>query len=204
MSRLQLTAWQRQGLRKQLASTADARVYRRTLAVLEFDRWRPAGDIARMLGVTRQSVYNWAAAYDRARRAPALADGDREGRPRALDEDDHRFLRALLAEGPQEFGYPHASWTVPLLQEAVQFGTGLPLSGGTIRRALRRLGYVWKRPRYVLDPDPQRDKKTAHPAANPGVAAAQRRPGRGRDRPAALPAFAGRLVAAGPGRGRPA
>ena len=41
MSRLNLTSWQRQRLRRQLAETRDARVYRRTLAVLEFDAGRP-------------------------------------------------------------------------------------------------------------------------------------------------------------------
>ena len=50
-------------LRRQLAETRDARLYRRTLAVLEFDHGRSAADIARMLGVTRQSVYDWVEAY---------------------------------------------------------------------------------------------------------------------------------------------
>src|SRR4051794_11707313 len=29
-----------------------------------------------------------------------------------------------------------------------------------MRRCLHRLGYAWKRPRYVLAPDPQREKKS--------------------------------------------
>jgi hypothetical protein len=38
MSRLKLTYWQRRRLRRQLKEAADARLYRRTLAVLELDR----------------------------------------------------------------------------------------------------------------------------------------------------------------------
>ena len=57
MSRLNLTSWQRQCLRGQLTDARDAHLYRRTVAVLEFDYGRSAADIARMLGVTRQSVY---------------------------------------------------------------------------------------------------------------------------------------------------
>jgi transposase len=197
MSRLHLTSWQRTRLRRQLAATHDARLYRRTLAVLEFDHGRSAADIARMLGVTRKAVYDWVAAYTQARNPAALADEPGRGRPALLDEDDAHLLEALLALSPQDLGAPHVSWTVPLLQEFLEVATGRRLSDDTLRRALHRLDFVWKRPRHDLEPDPQRDKKTAHPAANPGPAAGQRRAGRGRDRPAAVPAAARRLVQAG-------
>ncbi len=63
MSRLNLTSWQRRRLRRQLDQTRDARLFRRTLGVLEFDHGRSAADIAGMLGVTRQSVYDWVETY---------------------------------------------------------------------------------------------------------------------------------------------
>ena len=193
MSRLNLTPWQRRQLRRQLAGASDARLYRRTLAVLEFDFGRPAADIARMLGVTRQSVYHWVTAYLRDRDPAALADEPGRGRPPLLDEDQEHLLEALLAVSPQDLGYPPASWTVPLLREVLEFITDQRVSDTTLRRALRRRDYVWKRPRYDLEPDPEREKKTSHPPANPGAAPAQRRAGPGRDRPAALPAAARRL-----------
>jgi transposase len=46
-------------------NTGKARTYRSTLTVLELDRSRSAAEVAEMLGVTRQSVYNWAAAFAR-------------------------------------------------------------------------------------------------------------------------------------------
>jgi transposase len=201
MSRLNLTSWQRQRLRRQLVETLDARLLRRTLAVLEFDSGRPAADIARMLGVTRQSVYNWIDAYAQARDPEALQDQAGRGRRPLLDEDQEHLLEALLAASPQDLGYPHASWTVPLLSAALEVATEQRVSEDTLRRALHRLAYVWKRPRYDLIPDPQREKKTAHPAANRGLAPAQRRAGPGRDRLAAVPPVARRLVQAR--RGRP-
>jgi transposase len=202
MSRLQLTSWQRSRLRRQLAAARDARLYRRTLAVLEFDAGRPAADIARMLGVTRKTVYHWVTAYTCAHDPAALADEPGRGRPALLDEDDEHLLEAFLALAPQDLGYPQVAWTIPLLQEALGFLTDRRVSADTLRRALRRLDYVWKRPRYDLDPDPEREKKTPHPRTNPRPAAAQRGAGPGRDRPAALPALARRLVEArraGPG-----
>jgi Winged helix-turn helix len=56
-------------------------------------------------------------------------------------------------------GYFAVNWTVPLLQEQLEHGTGERLSDDTIRRELRRMGYAWKRSRYVLDPDPEEEKK---------------------------------------------
>jgi len=196
MSRLNLTSWRRRRLRRQLAETRDARLYRRTLAVLEFDHGRSAADIARMLGVTRQSVYDWVEAYTQDHDPASLEDEGGRGRHPLLDEDQEHLLEALLAVSPQDLGYPHVSWTVPLLQEVLEIATEQWVSDDTLRRALDRLNYVWKRPRYDLDPDPEREKKTPHPQANSGSAAAQRRVGPGRDRPVAVPAVARRLVEA--------
>src|SRR5207248_2785991 len=109
-------------LQRQLATTREARLYRRTLAVLEFDRGQSARDIARLLGVTRQSVHNWVEAYTQAYDPTALADDGWEGRPTLLTEEDQALLRALLAASPQELGFPHTSWTVPLLQLVYERG----------------------------------------------------------------------------------
>src|SRR3954471_2805707 len=159
MSRLKLTYWQRSRLRRQLKEAADARLYRRTLAVLELDRGRSAADIADMLGVTRQSVHNWAATYTQGLDPTALEDDERAGRPRLLCEDDEALLRSLLDRSPQDLGHQATSWTVPLLQHELERGTGQRPSDDTVRRGLARLGLVWKRPRYVLAPDPEREKK---------------------------------------------
>lgn len=200
MSQLNLTSRQRNRLRRQLSATEDVRLFRRTLAVLEFDHGRPAADIARMLGVTRQTVYNWVEAFARAGDPAALEDRRGQGHLPLLDENAEHFLESLLAISPQEVGYPHTGWTVPLLLEALEIATGLRVSDDTLRRALGRLDFAWKRPRYDFDPDPLREKKTPHPQASPGVAAAERGAGPGRDRPAAVPAAAGRLVQARRGR----
>src|SRR3954469_1761616 len=175
MSRLKLTSWQRRRLRRQLAETRDARLYRRTLAVLEFDHGRSAADIARMLGVTRKCIYDWVGAYSEGRDPASLEDEPGRGRHPSLDEDRERLLEALLAASPQDFGHPHVSWTVPLLCEVLEIATEQRVSDDTLRRALHRLDYVWKRPRYDLVPDPGREKKTAHSPADPGLAAAQHR-----------------------------
>jgi transposase len=203
MSRYELKPRQRRRLRRQLEEADDARTYRGTPAVLELDPGRSAADLAAMLGVTRQSVHNRAAAYARDHDPAALEDRHRSGRPADLFEQTECVPRSLMPRSPHDLGYPDADRAVPLLQGESGRGSGRRPSDEAVRRAPHRLGYVWERPRYVLDPDPLREKKTPHPAAHPGPAAAQRRPGRGRDRPAAAPAAAGRMVAEGRTGGGP-
>jgi transposase len=181
MSGLNLKHWQRRQLRQQLKAACDARTYRRTLALLELDRGRSAADIANMLGVTRQSVNNWAIAFAREPDPSVLSDHPRCGRPPVLTEQTVGHLPVLMRQSPQSLGYPHTDWTVPLLQQEMEQDSGLRPSDETVRRGLRQLGFVWKRPRYVLEPDPEREKKTADPPANPGIATPKRRPGARRD-----------------------
>jgi transposase len=179
MSQFRLRPAQRRRLDGLLHETSDLNTYRRCLALSEVDAGRAVADVARSLGVTRQSVHNWIARFDEAGGAEALADRYGGGRPTALEEDDVEGLVALLGHSPQHFGSPAANWTVPLLREHLRRATGADVSEPTVRRQLRRLGYVWKRPRYVLDPDPEREKKTPDRPQAAGPAGHDRHPGRG-------------------------
>lgn len=172
MNRLTFTPWQRRRLQRQLKETSDAHAYRRTLAILEFARGRPVTAIARMLDVSRQSVHNWLADYAHSLDPATLYDQPRSGRSSLWTEEARALLIALLSYSPQQLGYFAVNWTVPLLQDQLQRCLGLSVAADTIRRELRRQDYLWKRPRYALDPDPEHNKKTAPPPANPGLATA--------------------------------
>ena len=64
------------------------------------------------------------------------------------------LLETLLSADPQARGHLAAGWTVPLLRTEMR-AAGYPVSERTIRRSVHRLGYRWKRPKYVLGrPDP--------------------------------------------------
>lgn len=179
MSQFRLKSVHRRRLRGLLHETSDLNTYRRCLALLEVDAGRPVADVARSLGVTRQSVHNWIARFGEAGRAEALADRYAGGRPAVLDDDGVEGLLALLGQSPQQFGSPAANWTVPLLREHLRLATGADVSEPTVRRQLRRLGYVWKRPRYVLEPDPEREKKTPDRPQAACLASHHSHPGRG-------------------------
>jgi transposase len=161
MTAHKLTWWQRQRLQKQLHQTQDVRLYRRTLALLEYDRGEPISRIAEHLGVCRRSVHYWIATFAQASAPKALGNASRPGRPARWNAQTTRWLQELLASPPGQWGYLAVDWTMPLLGKALARGTGQSYSRSTIWRELRRLNYVWKRPRYVLRPAPEREKKTS-------------------------------------------
>jgi transposase len=153
MAVIVLSSAGRQALEAIVARPRDGRQYRRAQALL----WLAAGErptaVAQRLRVHRDTVYAWATRYrQRGRqRVPArLRDGTRPGRPRRLAERVERVLVAVLETDPQSQGYRAAQWTTPLLRQYVREHEALDVSEVTVRRCLHRLGYRWKRPRYIL------------------------------------------------------
>jgi transposase len=178
MDGFRLTVAQRHELQTVLHGRPTTPRYRRALALLALDEGRSVIEVADLLGVSRQSVHNWVAAFRRSPHLGSLDDHYGGGRPMRWGSDLAALLRQALPKPPHHFGYPAANWTVPLLREHLDRATGLRLSDDTLRRQLHRLGYVWKRYRYVLPPDPEREKKTPphrpHPAAAPAAGPAGR------------------------------
>jgi transposase len=148
-----LTGAERGALRAAAAAERRARVWRRYRAVLLLGDGEPPPAVARALGCSSSSVYNWAAAWRRAGVA-GRREGAHRGGPRRLDAAGDRLVEEALAGDPQARGYRATGWTVPLLRAELA-AAGYAVSARTVRRALRRLDYRWKRPKYVLGrPDP--------------------------------------------------
>ena len=168
-----LTPYQRSRLQYELRHTQDAHHYRRILAILELDKGTTIPEIAQMLEVSRRSIYNWIDTYCKTHHPRALEYASRSGRPRLCDEGMDSLVRKLLASSPEQFGLVATNWTVPLLREYLEHFSGQNLSAATVRREIQHLGFVWKRPRYVLAPDPDLEKKKKNHQPNQRIAAPQ-------------------------------
>lgn len=160
MSETNLTGRQRRRLRDELRRCTDVRVYRRVLAVLDVDAGAAVADAARRLNVSRQSVHQWLRDFRERRGSRTFEPRPRSGRPSLWQAPLSNLLDEWLRASPRDFGCFAAGWTVPLLREQFRLKAGVELSDDTIRRELRRRGLSWKRARYTLEPDPQREKKT--------------------------------------------
>jgi transposase len=143
----------RRGLEAIVARPHDVRQYRRAQALLWLDEGERAVVVAQRLRVHRDTIYAWVARYQqrgRQRVPTRLRDGARRGRPRQLAASVERVLVTVLEMAPQALGYRASQWTTPLLCQYLREFQALAVSEVTVRRCLHRLGYRWKRPRYIL------------------------------------------------------
>lgn len=150
---LAMTEAHRLELEAAAAAEPSVRRWRRYRAVLLLAEGHAPAAVAHALRCSRASVYAWAARW-RAAGTAGLREGDHGGGRVKLDAAGEAALEGLLESDPQARGHQSTGWTVPLLRTELA-AAGYRVGERTIRRALRRLGYRWKRPRYVLGrPDP--------------------------------------------------
>src|SRR5947209_2892631 len=152
-----LTDDERQALKAGLRSP-EAFTLRRCQILLQSADGRRPKAIAAAVGCCAQSVRNAVRAFE----AEGLAClTEKSSRPKAtrdtFDDDRRRRLRELLHRSPRDFGQPTSLWTLGLAAE-VAHAEGLtdrPVSGATIRQALKRLGVGWRRAKaWITSPDP--------------------------------------------------
>jgi transposase len=139
----------------------DARLIKRALALMCLLRGRRVDDVARALLVARSSVYRWARWFEddgitglfrgRGGRAPIIVT---DSLLKALDE--------LLDATPRQYGYLRSTWSSELLALALRDVHGITIHPSTVRRALRRSDFRWRRARPTLCiRDPRKAEKLA-------------------------------------------
>lgn len=101
-------------------------------------------EVARLLGVARQTVATW---------EQRLAEGGKEslkrgelGRPRQLDAGQEQELGKVIMAGALAAGYPTELWTLPRIGLVINERFGVEYSTGHLWRLLRRLGFSCQKP----------------------------------------------------------
>lgn len=151
---LALTEHDRTALEHAAASERRVRWWRRYQALLRLGAGESVAAVAAALGCARSSVFAWAAAWRQQGLAGVTPAPHGGGPPQRLAGTGEARLTTLLAADPQTRGQHATGWTVPLLRAELA-AAGLAVGERTIRRTLHRLGWRWKRPKYVLGrPDP--------------------------------------------------
>jgi transposase len=114
--------------------------------------------VAELLYVSRQTVYNWIERFRereglelRAR----LLDAPRSGRPPTALGLIDPLIGAVIDEDPRELGYHSTVWTAALLIQHLERVHGIEVSRKSLSAALARLGIRWKRPRHQLSLRPE-------------------------------------------------
>lgn len=146
-----LSPRERRELEQLVGGSRDAKGLKRAQGLLAVADGEPIPVIARRLQVCLKTVYNWVERWTNRDTVAAdcLADRPRSGRPSTLCDQVAKTVTQLLQTKPRDHGYRQAEWTVPLIRGHLA-GRQIAASGTTIRKQLHKLGYRWKRPRFVL------------------------------------------------------
>src|SRR5580698_3769375 len=123
----------------------DALEKRRLKAFKLLDEGLPQAEVARRVGVHRQSVSRWAQAAKTKGKAALLKAG-RAGRlPRLSTIQKERIKNALL-QGPEAHGYATTLWTIGRVGSLIKQQTGCQYHPGHVWRLLKSFGWSSQRP----------------------------------------------------------
>ena len=144
MSLLALNPQEREDLQAILTPLALTNAVRRAQALLWLDAGHSPETVAARLGVSRQTVYNWATRFKERRGKcdiPArLADDKRCGRGKTTAGIIDPLITAVLGRDPHEFGYCAPRWTPTLLERYLRNALNITVCRRSVSLALKRVG----------------------------------------------------------------
>ena len=122
--------------------------------------------VARAVGVHRQSVSRWAQELEQSG-VRGLRQAQRTGRPPKLGPAQVRDLERALKRGREAFGFASGLWTASRVRDLIEYRTGVRYHEDHVWRLLRKLNWTCQRPSgRALERDEQairRWKKVAWP-----------------------------------------
>ena len=148
MLKIQLLNEQRLELehfRKQ-ASSKDSE---KALMVLLSNDGKSVSEIALMLKRNQHTIRDWLKRY-KIQGIKGLNRNFSPGRPSTIREKIKQRLREILENFPTTYGYHDNTWSVPLITFEVNKNLSLNASSKTVTRALKNMGYVYKRPSKTI------------------------------------------------------
>ncbi|MGA8568177.1 MAG: IS630 family transposase [Candidatus Binataceae bacterium] len=102
-------------------------------------------EVARRLGVHRQSVIRWARQLAQSGRA-GLKQAGRAGRKPKLSARQLRQIEQALRRGPEALGYASGLWTAGRVRALIEDQCGVRYHEAHVWRILRQLGWSCQRP----------------------------------------------------------
>ncbi len=127
--------------------------FRRAQALLWLDEGMSVQDVAHLSRVSRRTIYNWVNRFRAGKDISPLrriGDVQRSGRPCTALGIVDPLIDRIIDKDPRDFGYRSSVWTSDLLVRYLSDTYGIGVSQRSVSYALKRLGIIWKAPRYDL------------------------------------------------------
>ena len=161
------TGHDRHRLARALPQTDVVRVFRRMQAVLLIAEGRTVAEVAQITRFSLQSVYNLVSRYLQAHRIENLYDLPHPGRSLNAPELTAAQIVRELRRSPLQLGYRTNVWTVKTLAFHLSQCYQAVIAPWTLRRRMKPLGLVCKRPRYFYsEKHPHRAQKKGPSCGN--------------------------------------
>ena len=142
MIRIELIPEQREALEK-ARRMRTSNLAERCLAVLLSDRGQSVPAMAASMGRHEHTIRSWLKAY-LSEGVEGLKETPPVGRTNRQEQAALTILQPVLAKHPSDYGYLEAGWSTPLWVDYLG-QHGLEASESTVKRALKRGGWVYKR-----------------------------------------------------------
>ena len=114
-------------------------------AVRLLDQGVNQAEVARRLGVHRQSVIRWVRQKEEGG-LPALKKAGRAGRKPKLSSEDRKRIVKGLKQGPEALGYETGLWTSQRVAHLIEQECGVRYTSVHVWRILHDLGWSCQRP----------------------------------------------------------
>ena len=127
----------------------DPRVVRRAMSMRRLGEGKTVAEVAREMAAGRSSVQTWRKLFLREGEAGLIPQ--RSGPPpTTVTLTLIQQLMALAPQSPRDLGYLRNTWTSEQFAKELARQHHQTIHASTVRRLLRRLGWVWRRARPTL------------------------------------------------------
>jgi transposase len=124
-----------------LRMTAEDRYKKRERAVIAVQDGESPEAVARILGTTCQTIYNWLARYRNGGLQNLRDKKGNRGRPTKLTAKEIRMLyRAIVKTDPRQYEFEFCLWSLPVIRAFIKQQFGVELAKSSIWHLLRQLG----------------------------------------------------------------
>jgi transposase len=146
-------------LRQEAQTDQAFRVALRLQAIMLSVQGQTTGQIAQGLQVDRTRVHAWIGAWN-TYGDEGLLEGQRSGRPAALNARQRERLADILESGPVARGLNTGVWTSPLITQIIAEEFAVRYHPGHVRHLLKAWNFSVQRPRTrLVQADPKKQNR---------------------------------------------
>jgi transposase len=135
---------------RQAYAQGELRLIKRIHALLSIIEGKPVSEVANLLKLSSQAIYNYITAFV-LKRLDSLVYKRPPGRPRKLTKTQRKVLAKLIERGPEKAGYDCGCWDTVLIQDLVYTRFGVAYHPHYVAELLKNMGFSYQKARFVSD-----------------------------------------------------